>query len=66
MICTSFCSIRALVIFAALALVIQIAPARTEEAIFPPGSRIGLVPPPGMVVSKTFDGFADPAKMPRS
>ena len=62
MICTSFRSARALVVFAALALAIQAAPARTEEVIFPPGSRVGLVPPPGMVVSKTFDGFADPAK----
>jgi hypothetical protein len=58
----SFRSIRAFVIFAAAALVIQIAPARAEEAVFPPGSRLGLVPPPGMVVSKTFDGFADPGK----
>jgi hypothetical protein len=62
MICTSFSSARALVIFATLALAIQAAPARTEEVIFPLGSRVGLVPPPGMVVSKTFDGFADPAK----
>jgi hypothetical protein len=62
MICTSFSSARALVIFATLALAIQAAPARTEEVIFPLGSRVGLVPPPGMVASKTFDGFADPAK----
>lgn len=62
MICTSFSSARALVVFATLALAIQAAPARTEEAIFPVGSRVGLVPPPGMVASKTFDGFADPAK----
>jgi hypothetical protein len=45
-----------------LVLAIQAAPARAEEPVFPPGSRVGLVPPPGMVVSKTFDGFADPAK----
>jgi hypothetical protein len=51
-----------LVVFAALVLAIHAAPARAEEVIFPPGSRVGLVPPPGMVVSKTFDGFADPAK----
>jgi hypothetical protein len=51
-----------LVLFATLALAIQAAPARAEEPVFPPGSRVGLVPPPGMVVSKTFDGFADPAK----
>lgn len=62
MICTCFSSARALVVFATLTLAIQAAPARTEEVIFPPGSRVGLVPPPGMVASKSFDGFADPAK----
>lgn len=62
MMCTRFCSAGALVLFATLALAIQAAPARAEEPVFPPGSRVGLVPPPGMVVSKTFDGFADPAK----
>ena len=62
MIRTSFSSARALVVFATLTLAIQAAPARTEEVIFPVGSRVGLVPPPGMVASKTFDGFADPAK----
>jgi hypothetical protein len=62
MMCTRFCSAGALVVFAALVLAIHAAPARAEEVIFPPGSRVGLVPPPGMVVSKTFDGFADPAK----
>jgi hypothetical protein len=62
MICTSFSSARALVVFATLTLAIQAAPARTEEVIFPVGSRVGLVPPPGMIASKTFDGFADPAK----
>jgi hypothetical protein len=62
MMCTRFCSAGALVLFATLVLAIQAAPARAEEPVFPPGSRVGLVPPPGMVVSKTFDGFADPAK----
>jgi len=62
MMCISFRSARALVVFAALALAAQAAPARAEEATFPPGSRVGLVPPPGMAVSKTFEGFADPAK----
>jgi hypothetical protein len=28
--------------------------------VFPPGSHIGLVPPLGMVPSKTFPGFVDP------
>ena len=62
MICTSFSSARALVVFATLTLAIQTVPARADEVIFPVGSRVGLVPPPGMVASKTFDGFADPAK----
>ena len=62
MICISFSSVRALVVFVILMLAIPAVPARTEEAIFPIGSRVGLVPPPGMVASKTFDGFADPAK----
>ena len=60
--CISFRSARALAVFAVLALAVQAAPVRAEEATFPPGSRVGLVPPPGMAVSKTFDGFADPAK----
>jgi hypothetical protein len=62
MMCISFRSARALAVFAVLALAVQAAPVRAEEATFPPGSRVGLVPPPGMAVSKTFDGFADPAK----
>jgi len=62
MMCTNFSSARTLVVVATLALAIQAAPARSEEVTFPPGSRVGLVPPPGMVPSKTFDGFADPAK----
>jgi hypothetical protein len=35
-------------------------PVLAAEPVFPPGSRVGLVPPAGMVASKTFDGFADP------
>ena len=31
-------------------------------ALFPIGSRVGLVPPPGMVASKAFPGFMDPDK----
>ena len=38
------------------------APARAADPVFPPGSRIGLVPPPGMVISESFAGFADPEK----
>jgi len=32
------------------------------EPVFPPGLRIGLEPPPGMVASKRFTGFEDPQR----
>jgi hypothetical protein len=44
---------------AALAFLLFAAPAQAADPIFPPGSRIGLVPPAGMVTSKTFQGFED-------
>ncbi len=44
------------------ALTILALPAQPADPIFPPGSRIGLVPPAGMVASDTFAGFADPSK----
>ena len=50
--------------FAAL-LVVAIGaatPARAADPVFPTGSRVGLVPPPGMAVAETFSGFADPNK----
>jgi hypothetical protein len=51
---------------AALALLSVAAPASTPawaaDPTFPPGSRVGLVPPPGMIASNAFDGFADPTK----
>jgi hypothetical protein len=37
------------------------APALAADPVFLPGSRVGLVPPPGMTVSKAFRGFEDPA-----
>jgi len=55
-------SIRAFCFAAVLAAIVSATPARAADAVFPPGSRIGLVPPPGMVPSDAFDGFADPAK----
>lgn len=55
-------SIRAFCFAAALAAIVSTTPAWAADAVFPPGSRIGLVPPPGMVPSDAFDGFADPAK----
>jgi hypothetical protein len=43
------------------ALLLFAVPARAAEPIFPIGSHIGLVPPPGMVMSKKFPGFEDSA-----
>ena len=45
---------------AALAVAALASPAWAGEAIFPPGSHIGLVPPDSMAISSTFSGFADP------
>jgi hypothetical protein len=45
-----------------LALVVLAPPARAAEPTFPTGSRIGLVPPAGMVTNKGFPGFEDPDK----
>ena len=36
-------------------------PAAAAELNYPPGSRIGLAPPPGLVPSKTFFGYEDPS-----
>src|SRR5262249_60320243 len=36
--------------------------ARADVPIFPPGSRVGLVPPQGFEVGKAFSGFGDPAR----
>jgi hypothetical protein len=45
-----------------LALLAAATPTRAADPVFPPGSRVGLVPPAGMVASETFDGFADPSR----
>lgn len=47
-----------LCLIAALGLAAQ-GLARAADATFPPGSRIGLVPPPGFAVGKIFRGFED-------
>jgi hypothetical protein len=47
---------------AALLFLVAAIPARAADPTFPPGSRIGLVPPAGMTVSKSFQGFEDVAK----
>jgi hypothetical protein len=48
----SFCALILLAVVTAMS-------AAAAEPVFPPGSRIGLEPPPGMVPSKRFTGFAD-------
>jgi hypothetical protein len=40
-------------------LAAQSAPGRTGETQFPLASRLGLTPPPGMTLSKSFQGFED-------
>ena len=47
---------------AVVALMVLASPARAGDPVFPTGSRLGLVPPPGMVPSRTFEGFEDPEK----
>jgi len=39
-----------------------LATAAFAEPVFPPGSRVGLVPPAGMTPSASFQGFEDRAK----
>jgi hypothetical protein len=46
----------------AFAFLILATPALAADPTFPPGSRLGLVPPAGMIPSDKFDGFADPDK----
>jgi hypothetical protein len=53
-------AIRAGAVWAALfAVMLSVMPARAADPIFPPGSRLGMVPPAGMVVSRSFEGFED-------
>ena len=42
-----------------LLLLALTAKAAGDEVVFPPGSRIGLVPPPGLRLSQNFVGFED-------
>ena len=43
-----------------MALLLPAQGAAAADAIFPIGSRLGLVPPAGMVPSRTFQGFEEP------
>jgi hypothetical protein len=57
-----FGSLLARVGLAALLACAIAAPAVAADPVFPVGSRLGLVPPPGMVASETFDGFSVPGE----
>jgi hypothetical protein len=47
------------IILILLALAGGAMPAAAADPTYPPGSRIGLAPPPGMVTSKNFFGYED-------
>jgi hypothetical protein len=49
-----------LLVLLVLVLTAVIREAAAADAVFPPGSRLGLVPPAGMVPSRTFQGFEEP------
>jgi hypothetical protein len=44
-----------------LLMVILAVPAKAADVAYPTGSRIGLTPPPGLALSKSFAGFEDRA-----
>jgi hypothetical protein len=48
---------------AALGVLFSLSTAFATDAIYPPGSRVGLIPPKDMVVSRRFSGFENPAKL---
>jgi len=43
-----------------LVLLLAAPVARAADPVYPPGSRVGLVPPDGMMPSHNFQGFEDP------
>ncbi len=53
--------VAAAVALATLATLL-VTPAFAADPVFPTGSRVGIVPPTGMVVSRNFMGFEDPQK----
>ncbi len=46
----------------ALFLLASVQSGFAQERVFPGGSSVGLVPPPGLVLSSSFSGFEDAAK----
>ncbi len=59
---STIATIRAAACAAALALLVWAMPAHAAAPVFPVGSPLGLVPPPGMSLSPNFMGFEDRAK----
>src|SRR5262245_64662796 len=60
---TAMAPIRLLLVLSALVLALALvqAPVRAAEVVYPPGSRIGLAPPPGLAPSRNFfGGYEDP------
>jgi len=55
-------AIAAAASFFILVSVLMAPPAWSADPIFPTGSRLGLVPPGGMVTSRMFEGFEDSDK----
>jgi hypothetical protein len=47
---------------AALLLLALALPAKSADVVYPPGSRVGLVPPPGLAPATGFFGFEDREK----
>ncbi len=48
-----------LLLMAALVLPALTLPAQADDVVYPPGSRLGLVPAPGLHASTSFPGFED-------
>jgi hypothetical protein len=57
----TMCRYLVALLTAAPLLVAIVPEAFAADPVFPTGSRLGLVPPPAMVVSRMFQGFQDPA-----
>src|SRR3546814_10071221 len=49
-----------LIVWGFLAFLLPAAPLHAEDAVFPQGSHVGLVPPQGMELSSDFAGFINP------
>src|SRR5258708_22682220 len=52
--------LRFIVFFLLLTVSLGPVPASAADPVFPAGSRMGFVPPPGFVASKRFPGFENP------